>query len=484
MVTQYNVLPALQVRQPNFASALQAAEQIKSNRLRNRLMTARSARAQAAELRAQEVHETKQIKARQLSELSRGIWRAERRGTPAELGTPIDDVMAPGEGEISEAETARIERGAPPRTPRLNPAAMMRSPAFRAMAAIDIDSATKTAQLINTMGKAETDQFAARNKVLGGALQRVLSLPEEQRPLAYRQALGQLAAQGFDLSRVAPTFEQGRAENRLAMIKGADALVKEEQETARAAAKVEAARVKSEGEGKKGLASAKSEILPGGATIQIRPDGKVIVTNALGAEVTGDERAAVLVKSRLYKMQELREAAGQKKAGAATIAMSVKVIERLGGVQRSIGNIDRAIAAIDAGAKTGAIMSKLPSIRAASIELDNVQKAMGLDVIGTTTFGALSKGELDLALSKALPTRLKPADLRAWLVEKKAAQEKLAVYLEDAAMFLGTPGNTPANWVSAQREARALAERKDYPRAVNKAGEELIWKDGKWQKEQ
>ncbi len=67
----------------------------------------------------------------------------------------------------------------------------------------------------------------------------------------------------------------------------------------------------------------------------------------------------------------------------------------------------------------------------------------------TTPFD--EKGELDLALSKAMPTGLDEPALRRWLVDKKASQEKLAAYVEDAAVFLGTPGNTIAGWLEAQQ---------------------------------
>jgi len=86
-------------------------------------------------------------------------------------------------------------------------------------------------------------------------------------------------------------------------------------------------------------------------------------------------------------------------------------------------------------------MSMLKSIVPASIELDNVQKRMGLDVIGDVTFGALSKGELDLALSTAMPTDLKPPELRAWLVKKRRAQRVFADYQMKAMIYLRAGGN-------------------------------------------
>tara|TARA_R110000772_G_C13310276_1_gene440180 strand:- start:23548 stop:24498 length:951 start_codon:yes stop_codon:yes gene_type:complete len=110
-------------------------------------------------------------------------------------------------------------------------------------------------------------------------------------------------------------------------------------------------------------------------------------------------------------------------------------------IQESRLNGQKGIAALDAGAESGFVESFLPSIRAASIELDNVQRRMGLDVVGNTTFGALSKGELELALAVALPTNLEPEALREWLVKKDEAQEKLSKYVMEAMVHLSGGGN-------------------------------------------
>jgi hypothetical protein len=119
----------------------------------------------------------------------------------------------------------------------------------------------------------------------------------------------------------------------------------------------------------------------------------------------------------------------------------------VGKIKKNIGNIDDAIKAIDAGANTGVIASKLPNITAASVQLANIRNTLGLDVIGSVTFGALSEGELNLALDTALPTNLAPKDLRKYLVDKKTAQTKLAGYLSEQATYLSKKGNSLAGWL-------------------------------------
>jgi hypothetical protein len=147
--------------------------------------------------------------------------------------------------------------------------------------------------------------------------------------------------------------------------------------------------------------------------------------------------------------------AAKVKAAEQAIEISGKAFTSLRKVSVNIANIDEAIAALDDGANTGPFAKYAPSIQAASVELDNLQRRMGLDVIGSVTFGALSKGELDLALAVALPTSLRPPELRKWLVKKRSAQSKLGTYLSDAAVFLGKPGNNVAKWVEMQEERKA-----------------------------
>jgi hypothetical protein len=115
-------------------------------------------------------------------------------------------------------------------------------------------------------------------------------------------------------------------------------------------------------------------------------------------------------------------------------------IEKIAKIDLGLSNIDAAIQAINDGAGTGAIEKRFPSLRAASIALDNIQGRMALDVIGAVTFGALSQGELDLAKSVALPTGLEAPELIKYLNDKKAAQQKLRDYYNEQIQFLDQGG--------------------------------------------
>lgn len=151
------------------------------------------------------------------------------------------------------------------------------------------------------------------------------------------------------------------------------------------------------------------------------------------------------------QIEQAPRLAGGKEAGQTAITQSNKAIDSLGTVRSNLATVGDAIQAIDDGAESGVIASKLPSLRKSSIELDNTRKRLGLGVIQGTTFGALSEGELALALDVAIPSGLQPQDLKSWLVRRRDAQTKLADELENAAIYLGTPGNTPAGYLEMRR---------------------------------
>jgi len=125
-------------------------------------------------------------------------------------------------------------------------------------------------------------------------------------------------------------------------------------------------------------------------------------------------------------------------------------------------NLQTARQALIDGAGSGPIESLIPSLRAQSIRLDAAQGRLGLDVVQSTTFGALSKGELDLSKAIALPKGLDEPDLVKWIDDKITANNMMANYLERQAVFLSGKNedgkqNTKADWVQSERAAMDAA---------------------------
>jgi hypothetical protein len=154
------------------------------------------------------------------------------------------------------------------------------------------------------------------------------------------------------------------------------------------------------------------------------------ISGAGTAGAIGDSEA--IIRERV-KFGELKGASRGKAIDAG--------FARIGKITTNIRNLDRAIKAVEAGAGTGAIEKNFPSIRAASVELDQIQGELALDVIGAVTFGALSEGELNLAKQIALPTGLDGPQLIKHLQDRQAAQSKLRDYFQEQVDFLDQGGS-------------------------------------------
>jgi hypothetical protein len=189
----------------------------------------------------------------------------------------------------------------------------------------------------------------------------------------------------------------------------------------------------------------------GGVPHQFDPVSGAVIPVRVGGEAVGVEDVGKS-KRRITELTERGRGTGK----SATNLID-KGFQSIGNIQGNIRNINRAIGALDRGAKTGAVQKFLPSITAASKELDQIKNELGLDVVGAVTFGALSKGELDLALDTALPTGLDEPALRDFLERKRSSQEKLLNYYEEQVLFLDQ-GGTPAQFIERNRQSRLSTE--------------------------
>lgn len=180
---------------------------------------------------------------------------------------------------------------------------------------------------------------------------------------------------------------------------------------------------------------------------------------ALRVELGIEPRAGISAAERIAQDPEattqVAESKGQIKATEEASQQAIKksgeAYDKLAVIEGTIPKYDRAIQLVREGANTGVLADRFPDLTAEAVELRNVQNQLGLDVISSVTFGALSEKELQVAMQTALPTNLEGDELVNWLEQKKQANKKLAGYLSEAAQFLGTPGNTVADWEAKRR---------------------------------
>ncbi len=201
-----------------------------------------------------------------------------------------------------------------------------------------------------------------------------------------------------------------------------------------------------------------SKILPNGAVIQSTSKG-VRVFNAQGQRLSGNDVVEAIEAGQKLGIRVAGDTAAAKAAAdevKQSIALSGEMFKQVGPIRQSLLTIGKARQALAEGAETGVIDKLLPDLRESSIKLTNLMNQLGLEVISGATFGALSEGELRLALDTALPTGLQPEALDRWLQEKGAAQTKLLKELEDDILTLSS-GGTISDIVLARRNAQEIS---------------------------
>ena len=203
-----------------------------------------------------------------------------------------------------------------------------------------------------------------------------------------------------------------------------------------------------------------SKILDGGVVVSILTDNTVSVRNGLGQLLPeGQERADAIriAEERGIEIQGNR--AGARRAATFTVDMSRDNFTKVGRIRENITNLDEARRLVaEEGATTGYLASFLPDWKASTIALRQVQRELGLDVVGSVTFGALSQEELTLALRVALPETMAGPALIDWIDRKKDAQLKLSAYLLEQAYFFSEGDTTLKDWEKYKKAEQDAAE--------------------------
>ena len=177
-------------------------------------------------------------------------------------------------------------------------------------------------------------------------------------------------------------------------------------------------------------------------------DGSVVVKTSGGQELTGQAAMDFVQKSQsnyanlqkgIYQSREegkleaqadlIGDVEFQKKNAVLRSDMIKLSGDSRSKIQQNLANYQIALDALDAGeggiALTGRLAQFVPNITAAAQSIETAKSKLGLDIIGSVTFGALSEGELKLAMDTALPSdQLSPTELRKWITDRMNAQRK------------------------------------------------------------
>ena len=201
-----------------------------------------------------------------------------------------------------------------------------------------------------------------------------------------------------------------------------------------------------------------------GTPVRVERDGKTFLAGMVQTPDGGFEVREVGVNGELTDTSgrtagEQVKDKGRTEAVKRAVVQSDKAFEKLESINTNIANLEEGINLVqNEGASTGVIADLLPTVRSSSIKLKNLQSRLGLDIIGAVTFGALSKGELDLALSTALPGKLPENELIQFLTEKRNAQVKLRDQITEFAQFTGAGDKTTAEWLEFKKQQKNTAQ--------------------------
>ena len=119
-----------------------------------------------------------------------------------------------------------------------------------------------------------------------------------------------------------------------------------------------------------------------------------------------------------------------------------EAFSRAGNVDSMLYRLGEAYQALERGGKSGVFQQYLPAFDEATAALRTTANQLGIDIINSATFGALSASELRLALDTGLPMSLGENELKQYIKRKIAAQTKLRDELLGTARKLSS-GNVP-----------------------------------------
>jgi hypothetical protein len=202
-----------------------------------------------------------------------------------------------------------------------------------------------------------------------------------------------------------------------------------------------------------GFETQSSQILDSGLIVFAGKDGTSKVVRAgTNEEITGNLALAAIKEAEERGIRIQTERAGGRRAATVAVNTSLSAFDQVGKSRANIANLEEAKRLVlEEGANTGFIADNFPSWKDSTIALDTVKNELGLDVVGSVTFGALSQGELTLALNTALPTKLDEAGLVDWIDRKISAQGKLQDYLYAQAIYLADGDKTIGDWLRSQK---------------------------------
>ena len=190
--------------------------------------------------------------------------------------------------------------------------------------------------------------------------------------------------------------------------------------------------------------AASTKTYSNGLTVSLFQDGTKQVRDGTGALLTGPAATEAIKVAQADEIEQGRLLEFETKSASAKAGMVQSTVSSIINVDSSLRNYAKAKRSIRDAIRdnkdiSGFLTQYFPDISVEAAELTNARNALGLDVVGSVTFGALSKGELDLALSQGLPLGLNEPQLLEYIERRELALKKYRQSLMEAARIYADP---------------------------------------------
>ena len=215
-----------------------------------------------------------------------------------------------------------------------------------------------------------------------------------------------------------------------------------------------------------GFETQSSEIISGGIVVFAGKDGSVrVVRSSDGATLTGDEAEAAIAEAYAKGAANQGYRSQLRGLGDNAARIVFDSYDQMSTIRANIDTLEDAKRALESGAKTGYFQQFLPDISRSATELANVKNRLGLDVVSSVTFGALSESELNMALNTALPTNMDEDYLKGWVQERIDAKKKLLTNLQEVTSFFAR-GNSIGDWMVELEKRETASQDENTPLAT------------------
>ena len=202
-------------------------------------------------------------------------------------------------------------------------------------------------------------------------------------------------------------------------------------------------------------------------SVIVRVDDNKVIEDAsgLGLQPVPTTTGMTAQEQANLKVRETRALAQQQAAQKEAENM----YGQISSLRQNTNTLSQLVDSVDDGATVSLWQSWTPTVKASTARKESLINKLGLEIVAGTTFGALSEGELKLALEVAVPNFTNPADMRKWAKDRMEANKKLEQELTLAVSYLegynedGSP-RTRADlrkWLEERAKSRAAAQGQD-----------------------